>query len=132
MPRLNVPPLTRALLILFVVATSLNAVIRYHKWSGSPSASIQSREFYAPYLTLIPGTSIIYPWTFVTATLVEQNIFGLSVTGLTLYYGGRYLERAWGSTEYTKFIVLISVLPNVLSFVVYVGLFALTRHASLV
>ena len=33
----------------------------------------------APYLTLIPGASIFYPWTFVTAGLVEQSIIEVSL-----------------------------------------------------
>lgn len=34
--------------------------------------------FSTPYLTLIPGASLFYPWTFVTAGLVETTIAEVS------------------------------------------------------
>jgi membrane associated rhomboid family serine protease len=59
----------------------------------------------------------------VTASFVEQNVFGLLVSGLTLFYGGRYLERAWGSAEYAKFILIVGVIPNILCFLEYIFLY---------
>lgn len=73
----------------------------------------------------------MYPWVFITATLAEQNLFGLLITGATVFYGGRYLERAWGSGEYLKFLALISLIPNVLSFMIYAALFAVSRNPGL-
>jgi Eukaryotic integral membrane protein (DUF1751) len=51
---------------------------------------------YPPYLPLVPS---IYPWTLLTATFVEQNIFTVVLNAATLFYGGKYLERAWGRTS---------------------------------
>lgn len=72
-----------------------------------------------PYLAIVPGSSIIYPWVFLLATVVEQNVFGLLITSLTIFYGGRYLERAWSSKEFTKFILFVAMIPNLLSFSIY-------------
>jgi hypothetical protein len=50
---------------------------------------------------------------------VEQNIFTVLLNAATLFYGGKYLERAWGSREFAKFIVIIAVIPNVVVALVY-------------
>lgn len=85
-----------------------------------------------PFLTIVPGKSIIYPWVFALATVVEQNVLGLITTGLTVFYGGRYLERAWGSHEFTKFLLFVAMIPNILSFLLYImGYLITSRGATL-
>jgi hypothetical protein len=79
-----------------------------------------------PYLILVPQLSLIYPWTFLTTTLVESNLFTLGTAGLTIFYGGRYLERAWTSAGFAKFLLVVSLIPNVLSFAILVTLFGIT------
>ena len=72
-----------------------------------------------------------YPWVFALATVVEQNVLGLVVTGLTVFYGGRYLERAWGSHEFTKFMLFVAMIPNILAFLLYVAGYLLTKKDSM-
>jgi membrane associated rhomboid family serine protease len=122
-PRLNIPPITRILLIVLVSQSALSAAIRYRQWT-------KESDVVVPYLTLVPQLSIIYPWVFLTATLVESNVFTLGITGITIYYGGRYLERAWSSTEFVKFLLIVSLIPNILTFFVLVLLFAMTADMS--
>lgn len=129
--RINIPPITRALLLFLIALSLLNAAARYRSWSPDRSASPTSRIYYAPYLTIIPGVSILYPWVILSATYAEQNLAGLITTGATLFYGGRYLERAWSSREYTKFILLITIVPNAISWVIYLAAFALVGHEPL-
>ena len=118
-PRLNIPPLTRSLFVSLIALTFLNATIQ-------PGFSLLSpfvpTDRGSPYLTIVPGISWTYPWTFVTATLVEQNVFGLAVTGLTLFFGGRYLERAYGSSEYAKYMLVTALIPNFFCFAFYIFL----------
>lgn len=120
-PRINIPPVTRVLLVTLVAQSLLSAAIRYRQWSETTSIVI-------PYLTLVPQLSLVYPWTFVTSTLVESNIFTLAVACFTLYQGGRYLERAWSSADLAKFLVIVSLVPNVLTFATMVFFFTLTRN----
>jgi membrane associated rhomboid family serine protease len=80
-----------------------------------------------PWLTCIPAHPY-YPWVFALATLVEQNVMGLVITALTLYYGGRYLERAWGSHEFTKFMLFVAMIPNILAFLLYTAGYFVTGH----
>jgi membrane associated rhomboid family serine protease len=120
MARINLPPLTRSLLASQVVFTLLNFALRPNSgWVEKVEKPLVGVGNGVPYLTLVPGRSIIYPWVFALATVVEQNLFGLITSGLTIFYGGRYLERAWGSQEFTKFIMFVAMIPNILSFLLY-------------
>jgi len=123
MARINIPPLTRSLIITLVAFTLLNAIIQPQYTALSPFTRTGDG---APYISIVPGLSFKYPWTFATASFVEQNVFGLLVTGLTLFYGGRYLERAWSSNEFAKFILFVAVVPNILCFMLYISLYALS------
>src|SRR4051794_13791973 len=119
-PRINIPPVTRILLIVLSVQSVLSAAIRYRQWSANS-------EIVIPYLNLVPQLSLVYPWTFLTTTLVESNVFNLTIACLTLYHGGRYLERAWSSREFAKFLLVSSLVPNVLCFGTMIVFFAFTR-----
>ncbi|KAH8888325.1 eukaryotic integral membrane protein [Thozetella sp. PMI_491] len=120
-PRINIPPVTRILLIALVLQSMLSAVIRYRQYSAAS-------EIVIPYLNLVPQLSLMYPWTFVTTTLVENNVFTLGIACVTLYQGGRYLERAWSGREFAKFLLITSLIPNTLTFGTMIVLFTLTRN----
>ncbi|RKU47321.1 hypothetical protein DL546_003207 [Coniochaeta pulveracea] len=122
-PRINIPPVTRIVLIILGLQSILSASIRYKQWSADS-------EIVIPYLNLIPQLSLTYPWTFLTTTFVESNIFTLSIAGFTLFNGGRYLERAWSSREFGKFLLVTSLLPNLLTFGVLIFFFTLSRNES--
>lgn len=122
-PRFNIPPITRILLVTLVGQSLLSFAIRYGQWT-------ESSDIRVPYLTLVPQLSLIYPWVFLTSSLVESNVFTLGISGITLFYGGRYLERAWSSAQFTKFILIVSLIPNTVCFFLYVFLYALTGELS--
>jgi membrane associated rhomboid family serine protease len=122
-PRLNIPPITRILLIALVSQSLLSFAIRYRQWS-------EESDIVVPYIALVPQLSLIYPWTFLTTTLVENNVFTLTISSLTIFYGGRYLERAWTSAEFAKFLLMTALIPNALSFGILVTMFALTGNMS--
>lgn len=122
-PRINIPPVTRILLITLGLQSILSAAIRYKQWTANS-------EIVIPYLNLIPQLSLIYPWTFLTTTLVESNVFTLAIAAVTLYHGGRYLERAWSSKEFAKFLLITALIPNTLCFGVMVTFFTVTRNES--
>src|SRR5437016_14174910 len=106
-PRINLPPLTRVLLGVLLGLSVLTGALRYGKWNAQHGDGDKMKEspsepssIVIPYLTVVPQLSLFYPWVFVTATLVEQNLFSLAITAATIFYGGKYLERAWGSPEF--------------------------------
>ena len=111
--RINIPPATRALLCVLIVISVAHQLTR--QFVGS--------EFFA----LIPQLTIFYPWVYVTATFAEQNLITLSIAGATVLYGGKYLERAWGSMEFAKFILLVTLETNVAATIIYVAWYAITR-----
>lgn len=113
--RVNIPPATRIFLLGLLAFSLLYNIARWRQITGSPTT-----EPSIPYLTIVPSQFIFYPWTLVTATLVEQNIFTVLLNAATIFYGGKYLERAWGSREFSKFIATISVVPNVVIIPIYI------------
>lgn len=121
--RINIPPVTRIVLVTLALQSLLSAAIRYRQWTETGDVVI-------PYLTLIPQMSIVYPWTFVSSTLVEGNIFTVAIGGFALFNAGRYLERAWSSKDLAKFLLIVSLIPNFLTFCVMYLFFALTRNET--
>lgn len=60
----SIPPVTRA----FTVATVVMSLLFYWLWWTD------GEGFSVPYLVLVPGSSLFYPWTFVTSALVETGV----------------------------------------------------------
>ena len=108
--RVNIPPATRAVLISLLALSLLYNIARWRQLDTS-AGSVQTSPI-IPYLTLVPSLFYYYPWTLLTATFVEQNIYTVSLNAATIFYGGKYLERAWGSREFSKFIIAVALIPN--------------------
>ncbi|KAJ5086903.1 hypothetical protein NUU61_008210 [Penicillium alfredii] len=113
--RINIPPATRAFLFSLSTASLLYNVARWQQISTGGTTTIPI----VPYLTLVPSDFYYYPWTLFSATFVEQNIFTVLLNGATIFYGGKYLERAWGSREFIQFIAVIAVIPNIVIIPIY-------------
>ena len=114
MVRLNVPPLTRGLLI-FVIGLSLAHIA----WVGLPL--LEPGRGGVPWLVIEPPWhSAIYPWVYLTATLTETNPVGLVIAAATLFFGGRYLERAWGSRDFAAFLLIVALVSNLVVHLLYV------------
>ncbi|KAL2216140.1 rhomboid family protein [Thermoascus aurantiacus ATCC 26904] len=115
--RVNLPPATRIFLVSLLCLSFLYNVARWRQLDHT--AGKQNANPIVPYLTLVPTRFIVYPWTLLTATFVEQNIFTVLLNAATLFYGGKYLERAWGSREFAKFILVVSLISNAVAVLVY-------------
>ncbi|CAE7152649.1 unnamed protein product [Rhizoctonia solani] len=68
-----------------------------------------------PYLVVIPGSVLWYPWTLLTSMFVETHIIELILSLLVVPPSLRYLERLWGSIETAKFIFVTVVASNVIA-----------------
>jgi membrane associated rhomboid family serine protease len=121
--RINIPPLTRTLLAAIIPLSILNFIIVYIQYGGSQTRTkfagftLGSGASRAPYLTIVPDDSFAYPWVLIISSLVEENLMTLGVSLATVYYGGKYLERAWSSAELGKFWLVVTVVPNLITWV---------------
>jgi Eukaryotic integral membrane protein (DUF1751) len=108
--RINIPPLTRLLLLLLVGLSLIYQAINF-RHANAPSAR--------GWIVLIPGVSIFYPWVYASSALAEENVLTMLVGGATIFYGGKYLERAWGSADFAKFMAIVTLIPLVISGILY-------------
>lgn len=116
--RPNLPPLTRILLIVLSGLSIIYQVVTLNGWTSASDPS---------FLALIPQWALFRPWVYFTATFAEQNLVTLLIAFITVFYGGKYLERAWDSREFGKFVLLVTLVPNVIASLLYVLWFAITR-----
>ncbi|KAG1864755.1 eukaryotic integral membrane protein-domain-containing protein [Suillus subalutaceus] len=83
------------------------------------------------YLTLVPGTSLFFPWTFATSALVEISVIELIISLLVIPASLAYFERLWGTVETLKFIIVCVTGPNIIGCAFNWIEFAVTRNAEL-
>lgn len=119
--RINVPPVTRALLLSTVSFTILYAAARWNAISKAAGNDPSPPDPAIPYLTLVPSKSIYYLWTISTSTFVEQNVLNLLINITAVYLGGRYLERAWGSTGFGTVVLIAAIVPNLMVIPTYIA-----------
>ncbi|VVT48997.1 uncharacterized protein SAPINGB_P002053 [Magnusiomyces paraingens] len=129
---LMIPPVTKVTLLLLVLFSLVVCLFRLNIYNrllaiaegpqvqpetDSRPVPKPSKPVYAdisiPFLTLVPGLSVFYPWVLITTTYVETTILGFLATGATLLYGGRYCERVWNSKELARFLLIVGVSSNV-------------------
>lgn len=68
-----------------------------------------------PYLVVIPGSVLWYPWTLLTSMFVETHMIELILSLIVVPPSLRYLERLWGAIETAKFIFVTVVVSNVIA-----------------
>lgn len=119
--RINIPPVTRGLVLLTISFTFLYALARWSVISAATgSATPTPADLSIPYLTLVPSKSIYYIWTVLTSTFVEQNVLNLLINTTAVLLSGRYLERAWGSKDFGIVVLIAAIIPNLLVIPTYV------------
>lgn len=130
--RVSIPPVTRLCLVSLLTLSLLYNIARWRQISSSGSTTTEPiSSVVVPYLTLVPAQFLFYPWTLLCATFVEQNIFTVLLNLATLFYGGKYLERAWSSREFAKFILTVALVPNVAIVPFYLFWAAIRGSASI-
>ncbi|KAG1757156.1 eukaryotic integral membrane protein-domain-containing protein [Suillus lakei] len=116
----SVPPVTR----FFTAATLASSILYlWIQWTTGPIP--------VAYLTLVPGTSLFFPWTFATSALVEISVIELVISLLVIPASLTYFERLWGTVETLKFIVVCVTGPNIIGCAFNWIEFAVTRNADL-
>ncbi|KAI9241851.1 MAG: eukaryotic integral membrane protein-domain-containing protein [Podila humilis] len=114
----NVPRLTKALstamtaITFFGFALRLRDMAIVHRYKDAeemPDISIDSEATLIHLLAMVPISSPYRFWTFATAALFERSIIQFALNTSILLGCGKYLERAWGSREFFKFVAITSV-----------------------
>ncbi|KAK3822149.1 MAG: eukaryotic integral membrane protein-domain-containing protein [Linnemannia gamsii] len=116
----NVPPLTKSVSTAMTVMTALGLALRLRDSMAfighgdapvddSPGYAGGSEDFLIPLLALVPVSAPYRFWTFATASFFERSIIQFVINMMTLLGCGKYLERAWGSREFFKFLAVTSV-----------------------
>ncbi|KAK7064081.1 hypothetical protein R3P38DRAFT_2492769 [Favolaschia claudopus] len=116
----SIPPVTRGFTAATVVTSLFYAWL---VWTGATAD--------APYLVVVPGSSLFFPWTFVTSVLVETSIWELIMSLVFVPPSLRYLERVWGSIETLKFIAVSVGFSNIIAFGFNWIEFMATRNADM-
>lgn len=135
----SIPPVTR----FFTAATVLLSLFYlYLQWKSETGYPV-------PYLTLVPGSSLFYPWTFFTSVFVETSVYEvrrhprshpnslfnallqLIFTLVAIPPCLRYLERLWGAVETIKFVVVTATFSNIIAFGLNWIEFILFKNADL-
>ncbi len=118
--RINLPPVTRVLLAASIALSFLYNIARWRLSTTIPSGDDSTPRPTVPYLALVPSQCLWYPWTILIATFVEQNILTLFVNGINIFFGGKYLERAWGTQGFIYVIFISSIIPNLCMVLTYI------------
>ena len=66
----SIPPTTRVVTAATII---LSLFYYFLLWTGDET-------FSAPYLVLVPGSSLFYPWTFLTSAFVESTVIEVSLS----------------------------------------------------
>ncbi|OLL26032.1 Rhomboid-like protein 19 [Neolecta irregularis DAH-3] len=127
---ITIPPVTRTTVGVSMVSTLIVTVLRLRAYLNGDSGSSSGVPYSVPYMTIIPNRSIVYPWTLLISSYVETNIFALLISFGTFLYAGRYFERAWNSKEYLKFLLIVTVIPNLCSMLFSLVAYGLTAKLS--
>lgn len=133
---ISAPPLTRAVTLTLVVLSAIVLYLRYSAYLGASAGSadgdsqVDIKNIYVPYIVLVPSFFFKFPWTLVTSSFVEHNIFSFLLAGTTLFWCGRYVERIWGSKELAKFLAIQVLIPTIVNLLLALILARLTGNAE--
>jgi len=119
---MSIPPATKAFTIITVLLSGTYLYLSTQQTSNEGAAF--------PYLVLVPGSCIWYPWTIITSGFVELHFIELIVTLITIPLSLRYLERLWGAIETIKFVLITIGVSNLIGLFVNWLEFVLFGHSE--
>ncbi|CAG8441609.1 7254_t:CDS:2, partial [Scutellospora calospora] len=117
----NVPPTVKTLTFLIVFISALGVLKRFHRWIENPFAIDVLPDF-----AMVPGHAIQKFWTFFTAGFLETDPMSLIGSVITMAACGKYLERAWGSKDFLKFVGIILIGVTLATFLTYLLEYTIT------
>lgn len=124
----NIPPVTKATLITTFLLSLLSAAFRYRLYTSQTITSatqVTEEQLAVPFLTLIPAASYGFPWTFITAAFVQQNIISVSPLSLGngfvwIWSDCSWLQRWWFCCMLDGILNGLGRRRNMLNFLLFV------------
>ncbi|CAG8493339.1 2200_t:CDS:2, partial [Cetraspora pellucida] len=104
-----------------VFISALGALKKFHNWAENSFAVDVLPDF-----ALVPGHAIQKFWTFFTAGFLETDPISLTGSVIAMVACGKYLERAWGSKDFLKFIGIILIGVTLATFLTYLLEYTIT------
>ncbi|KAF9323295.1 hypothetical protein BG006_001592 [Podila minutissima] len=104
----NVPPLTKSISTGMTVMSSLGFALRFRDLTSESDAEGTLTQL----LAMVPVSAPYHPWTFATAPFYERSVLQACIfiiNSAILLGCGKYLERAWGSREFFKYLAVTCV-----------------------
>ena len=116
---LALAPGTRVLVALVAVFSGILAYLRAYELAPFPYYQYPFRgadgALAYPHLVLVPGPSLKFPWTLVSAALFETSVPEFAAAIAVLALAGPRVEALWGWPELLNFAVLVVGVSNVLA-----------------
>ncbi|WFD43687.1 hypothetical protein MPSI1_002351 [Malassezia psittaci] len=117
---------TRILTALVLVFSSTLGTLRFFHLLRVNTQVVSTALSY-PYLVLVPGQVLWYPWTLVTAAFCETSWIEAMVTLLTVPFAAEYLEARWGAGELLQFSGVIVIVSNIIATFISFAMFVVFR-----
>ncbi|CAG8663847.1 13490_t:CDS:2 [Funneliformis caledonium] len=119
----NIPPTSKAIAFIIICSSGLGVLQNVKQWLNIGPTSPPSLS---QGLALVPNSALWEFWTFITASFYETNLINFIGSVLTILGMGKYLERAWGSREFLKFIGIVMIGANICVVLTYLCEYAIT------
>ncbi|GBB94612.1 hypothetical protein RclHR1_02390018 [Rhizophagus clarus] len=120
---INIPPTVKVIALIIIILSGLGTVQRIKQWQDNGEENEGKEPTFSsnilPDMALVPGYALRKFWTFLTAGFLETNLMGFIGSILIILVNGKYLERAWGSKDFLKFIGIVIIGANICTFLTY-------------
>ncbi|KAI9278971.1 eukaryotic integral membrane protein-domain-containing protein [Phascolomyces articulosus] len=125
----NIPPLTKALVTSLIVLSCASYIYIYRLQlnADDPDAVL---FLGCPFIGVLPGLALYAPWTFLTGAFYEDNVITLVLSSVVLLFCGKYLERAWGSRELLKYVLLTATVSNIATWIGLIATFYISGEGD--
>ncbi|KAI0462246.1 hypothetical protein LJB42_004334 [Komagataella kurtzmanii] len=85
------------LFVGILIFFSFTAYVLKSKSLGNSGESV--KDIVIPMLELVPKTSFIFPWTFITGAFTDVNIIQFLIGAANIFFGTAYTEKQWNLEE---------------------------------
>jgi len=121
----STPPATKAIGLIILLSSLIFQYLYYVQAQASPVGLVDTAATF-PYIVMVPGSWMWYPWTIITSSFVETRVLEFIFTLIFVPSSLQYFERLWGTTETVKFVLVTVGVSNVISlFINYLEYFVL-------